>query len=425
MRFDARGMGGWVQGARRSPTALLGLLSLTAGLVSYGSNVIFSRLLSPTGFGDLVALLALAVMLAVPAGAAQTVVAQRVARLSEAGNVSGLRYYLRHALAHITVVAVVVGVVYLAFIPLVAEGFALSAWGPAAALAPLLTASFIYSIVGGALQGREQFVLLGVAGLAIVVARVGFGVPWAWAGGGAGGAIGGQAIGMFVVVIVALWLMRPLIAGRGLGAATTGAKRLPTLHAVSTSLGFIAFATLSSLDVILAKLFLDPVEAGLYAALSILAKVIIFLPSAIAQIVVPRAARAEASPVARQAVLRRAAWPIAVVTVAIAVPLIVAPTFWIKTVFGVAYASASNGVLPSALAGVFLSFLILILMYSVAIRDGRWPLVLGAGIVVQAVGISLFHGSVAQVAWVQAAATGLALVLSETAFHPIVIRRMR
>ena len=414
-----------MRGALRGPTVSLGLLSLAAGLVSYGSNVIFSRLLSPTGFGDLVALLALAVVVAVPAGAAQTVVAQRVARLSEAGDRSRLRYYLRHALAHITVVAVVVGVVYLAFIPLVVEGFSLSAWGPAAALAPLLTASFIYAIVGGLLQGREQFVLLGVAGLAVMVARVGFGVPWAWAGGGAGGAIAGQAIGMLVVVVVALWLMRALIAGRGQGAATSGVKRLPTLHAVTASMGFIAFAMLSSLDVIFAKIFLDPVDAGLYAALSVLAKVIIFLPSAISQIVVPRAARADAAPAARQAVLRRAAWPIGLVTVTLAVPLIAAPEFWLRVVFGGAYASASNGVLPSVLAGVFLSFLILILMYSVAIRDRRWAIVLGAGIAVQAVGIPLFHGSVVQVAWVQAAATGLALLLSEVAFHPIVIRRMR
>ena len=68
--------------------ALIAMVVLTsaANVVNYASNLIFSRLLEPVGFGDLTALLALSVVLTVPLGAAQTVIAERVAVAHAAGD---------------------------------------------------------------------------------------------------------------------------------------------------------------------------------------------------------------------------------------------------------------------------------------------------------------------------------------------------
>ena len=55
------------------------LLTLLASATNYASNLIFSRVLEPASYGDLTALLALLVVITVPTGAAQTVIAERVA----------------------------------------------------------------------------------------------------------------------------------------------------------------------------------------------------------------------------------------------------------------------------------------------------------------------------------------------------------
>ena len=47
-------------------------LTLLASVTNYGSNLIFGRLLTPASFGDLTALLALALIAATPTIAAQT-----------------------------------------------------------------------------------------------------------------------------------------------------------------------------------------------------------------------------------------------------------------------------------------------------------------------------------------------------------------
>jgi hypothetical protein len=78
---SARRLGGRLSRA----TTVMVLLTLCASVVNYGSNLAFSRLLSPASYGDLTALIAFTVIAAVPTAAAQTVVAERVAVLLSEG----------------------------------------------------------------------------------------------------------------------------------------------------------------------------------------------------------------------------------------------------------------------------------------------------------------------------------------------------
>src|SRR3954454_18825779 len=87
-------------------------LTLVASVLNYLSNVVFSRVLDPVGFGELTSLLALAVILAVPTGAAQTVIAERVAVHEAAGRRDIVRYLVRHSLAHVLMISVVVTAIY-------------------------------------------------------------------------------------------------------------------------------------------------------------------------------------------------------------------------------------------------------------------------------------------------------------------------
>lgn len=418
-------MAGKIRAAVASKPGILGLAVLTAlsSLVTYAGTLLLSRLLEPAGFGDLTALLALALIIANPAVAAQTVVASRVAHWRSEGGDERLSIFIRHALAHMMMVATLITLVYAACIPLVVSVFQLGAAGPAIALTPLVWLSFIFAVIAGVLQGSERFALLGLFTLMVTVARFGAGVAWAAAGGGAGGAIGGQAIGLAVVILVALVLMRPLIALRGSGAASAGLRRVPDVRTLSASVGFVAIAVLSSLDLVLAKGFLSPEEAGLYAALTVVGKGILFLPIALSQVVVPPAVRSQHSPAGRLGVLRRNAIPITISCAVIGIPLVVAPSFWMGFIFGSAYSAAGPGVLPIVVAASAMSLLFLVLTFTVAISEIRWAYLLVIGIVLQVIGIWIFHDSPAEVAWVQAVVLLVLLVLNEAGPHPLVRRK--
>jgi O-antigen/teichoic acid export membrane protein len=396
------------------------LLTLFASATNYASNIIFSRLLSPASYGDLTALIAFSVIAAVPTGAAQTVVAERVAVLLAQGERDRVRYLIRHAVAHVAAIAVILGIVYTACIPLVKAALGLQAIGPALALAPLLVLSFFIPVAYGVLQGMERFVALGLLMLAIAGSRIVIGVPWTLlAGGGAGGPLIGQAVGSLLGLIATAWLIREYVQRRGTGAATSGLRRIPDRRTLAAGGAFIAFALISNLDVLLAKLLLAPRAAGLYAALATVEKIVIFLPGAIAVVMVPSAAKARHAEGSAARVLRIAALLVGLTTMLVAVPAAIAPHFVLQTMFGQKYVAAAAGVLPIVCAGAGLALLYLLVVYTVAIQDRRWVWLLAGGVGLQVISISLLHSSPVQIATVQASVIAAVLIVNELIFHPV------
>jgi O-antigen/teichoic acid export membrane protein len=402
-----------------SATGIMVMLTLVASALNYASNIIFGRLLSPASYGDLTALLALLVIVTVPTGAAQTIIAERIAAYRAAGDEHTVRYLIRHSAAHIAVVSVVVGAVFAAAVPLVQDVLDLQAPGPAIALVGLIGVSFFYPFVLGVLQGLDRFVAVGLVMLGVAVGRIAFGVPWVLAGGGSGGAIAGQALGVTAAVLISLYALRGYHLERGTGAATAGVTRKPDARAAAASAAFIGFALISNLDVVLAKAFLDADGAGRYAALVTVEKMILFLPGAVALVMVPAAARARIEVGSAGHVLRWSALIVAGVTMLVAIPAMIEPERVIETMFGEEYGDAASGVLPIAAAGAALALLNLLVIYTVAIEDHRWVWLLVGGVCLQAGAISAFHDSATEVATAQAAATVFTLVLNELLFHPL------
>ncbi|MGB9184346.1 MAG: oligosaccharide flippase family protein [Solirubrobacteraceae bacterium] len=400
-------------------TSIMVVLTLVASAANYASNIVFSHLLSTAEYGELTALIAITVIAAVPTGAAQTVVAERVAALRARGEDDRLRYLLRYAVAHVVAIAVVVAVVYVACIPLVKSALGLRAIGPAEALAPLLVLSLFVPVASGVLQGLERFAFLGAFALAIACSRIAFGVPWTLAGGGAGGPLFGQALGTLVALVGTAWILRKYFAPRGTGAANAGLRRRPSRRTLAAGTAFTAFALISNLDVVLAKLLMSPHDAGVYAALVTVEKIIIFLPSAIAVVMVPSAAKARLSDQSTARVLRLSAMLVSAATVCVALPAALAPHLVLTVMFGQKYVSAAPGILPIVCAGAGLALLYLLVVYTVTIQDTRWAWLLAGGVACQAGAILALHSSPVQVATVQAGVVIFVLVVNEILFHPI------
>jgi hypothetical protein len=68
--------------------------------------------------------------------------------------------------------------------------------------------------------------------------------------------------------------------------------------------------------------------------------------------------------------------------------------------------------------------LYLLVVYVVAIADRRWGALLAFGVLLQVVGVALFHGSPAEVATVQAVVAVVLLLVNEIRFHSVIRRRI-
>lgn len=248
-----------------------------ANVLSYGLSLAGARLLHPTEYGVLVALLAVTIVASVPALALQAVVAVRVVRAPAADRdlVAARSLGLGLAAGAVLVVAGLLAA------PLLERFLRLSGPGAAMWVAVAVGAITVLGVLQGIAQGRQDFhrlaaILVGYAG-----ARLAGGAAGLLLTGTVTGTLAGVAAGI-VVGATAGWVLtgrpRPARGGWRAGELLVASQALAGLY------------LLTNLDPVLARHYLPAAEAGLYGAGAVLAKAAFFLPQAVVLVLFPRLA---------------------------------------------------------------------------------------------------------------------------------------
>jgi hypothetical protein len=355
---------------RGGGTAVAVALAAANGL-GYLLTLVASRRLGPVGYGALAALLGVVLIGNVLALALQAVVARRTVVAAAQPDVgpgsTGAAWSGRLTLAA-AFIAVVVGL--LASAPLT-RLLHLDSPIPAVLLAVTLGPLTLIGGQLGVLQGTERFHPLAQLYLVAAVGKVGGGVVGVLLTDSVTGTMAGTTAGAaFAAVVGAILVARSQPASvapddrdRSIPA---GAAR-ETLRA-TYSLG--ALFALANLDVVLARHFLEPRQAGLYAVGAVLAKGAFWFPSFVPVIAMPGLA----DPSRRR---RTAALSLATVTAAGL--LVIAATavlgeFAVRLVGGGAYVSLADRAWLFATTGAMLAVVQLLLYSRLAGEDRRAPL---------------------------------------------------
>lgn len=380
----------------RRQALLVTAASLGTNVSSYVFTVIAARLLVPSAFGELSALMAVLVVGVVPALSMQTGVALRVAALGpgsgrrERGGAVGLGLGLGAAVAALVLLAV----------PVLTPVLHLS--GPAGVLM-LPIALLAYPVLGslnGLLQGRQRFGALALVMGLDASLRVGGAITGLVVGRTPAAALAGLATGVVLATTAAY-----LVVGRPRPARPSGLLLRRVGHAGYATVGLV---TLVNLDVILARTVLSGHESGVYAVGAVFAKITYWLPQAVAIVLLPRLAHGAG----RRATL--AGGLLAVVCVDAPVVLVGAlfGSDLLPLVGGADYRGESAPLWLFALTGTLLAVGQLLLFSRLAARDVRSIVAVWLGVAAE---IALVHwwlgGSVVAVATAAASVAGF-LVLA-------------
>jgi glycosyltransferase involved in cell wall biosynthesis/O-antigen/teichoic acid export membrane protein len=386
------------------------LLLFVALALLNGSNYLFhvlvSRLLGPSDYGALAALVAVVMVLSIPIGVVQTVVAERVAsvRRSGADEVDAVAAATTKAVVPFAWAA---GAVMLVLFSPALSSFLHIGFLSAALLAPYLALSIVVAVPLGVLQGRLRFTALAGVIFAGVAVRVGAGVGLVELGLGVPGAVLGTVLSSATMLVLGLRLMR--IDSRAWLAAKRTLAHVRGQFAC-TLLGLTGFWLFAEVDVVLARHYLQGNEAGYYSSAGVLARSLLFLPAAVSVVAFPRfvAARQDRDTSARWLRLALAA---PAVLVALALPVLIGLREPIVSLaFGQSYLPAAGPLPVLALAMAVLALVNVLVFFHIAMGS-RAYLFTFAAIVVETIAIALFHGSGAEIAWVVfAVSAGLALV---------------
>lgn len=386
-------------------TLLLGVASVVGNALSYGFSLVLSRALGPADFGALGALLGLSVVVAVPAAGLQTQVARLVAI---APHSPAIRRGYR--LGWVVGSALALGMAALA-LPLSA---ALRLDG---ALAVVLLGAGLVPVIAigarqGVLLGRGAFTLLAVVAVAVPGLRLLSALVAAGTGMGVSGALGLQSVASWLGLVVVIAVVRALPPGDQRQEA--GVPGLSPSGLLAASAGLLGLFVLANADVLLARVFLNDIESGIYAVGAIGTKVVFWGSQFVALAVFPRVARGGRS----LDLVLRAAGLVALIGAAGALaslPL-AAPT--IRLLVGPDYDAVAAVAPWFVVLGTMLALVQLFTYAAVAADRHRFSMLMWATVVVQVALIGLVtHGSIGQIVGTSIAATGQLAVAGAVALR--------
>lgn len=313
--------------------AVLGLAMGLSNLIGYLMVLVLTRSLGPEDFGGYTALSTYGVLLAIPAGAFQVVIARRISARDETGRTSGVRLALVLGLVAFAVTA--------ALSPVLATTFHVdSAWS-AVALGAMLPPMMLTGCFQGILLGRHRMGRLSSLYMTNAVTRLLAAVVAAWLD--------------FSVLQVFLAMLAAGVVTSAVGAqlCADDVRALPGTadglagEMIRSNSTLAAFVALTNVDVLLARHFLTQHESGGYALASTFGRALYWGTQFIALIIVPRMHGANAS----RTLLRAGALVVLIGGLGVGV-IALSPEFWITAAGGAEFTSYGHLALICVVLGI-------------------------------------------------------------------------
>jgi len=292
---NAEGMGG--------PALIMLIATVGGGGCNFLYQVVMQNLV-PTEFSEINTLLAILYIFAVPAGAVQNVLTRYSAKYHAQGREGCIAWMLRRTLVLVLILGSVatVGLIAVLNVPGVRAALMLTSTLPIVLTGLAVLLSLFTPIGTGPLQGLQRFSLYGIGYGGNYLLKLVVGVGLVVLGLEVTGAIGGALVGIAFGAGFSMLAVRGHLTSRGERGESAEIWRftLPSM------MGALGFTILTNVDVILAALLLEKDPANYYTAASMLAKIILFLPSAMAAVMFPKIANLHAQRQETWAVLKTA-----------------------------------------------------------------------------------------------------------------------
>jgi O-antigen/teichoic acid export membrane protein len=372
-------------------TASLFLLDGLANAIDFAFHFWMGRVLIPSDFAVLQTLNSIALVYVTASGVFQPVVSRFVAEARGRGENESIPAIFQTFLRAAFWLGLVSAILVLLLSNLIAQLLNLPIWTIQLSAA-LIFLSTLRPIAAGILQGQENFIAFGVTRLALSLGRIILVFLLIQAGLGLRAAILALPFGWFVSVLCAFLLVgrSPWTKSRaGVQDFLNKGWRL-SFYAL---LAYIAYMSLTSLDLVWVNQNLNGESAGAYASLVLLRRVIALLPGVAVTVMFPRIAKTLAEGRLPDRLLIKTAALILMISGALSFLYFIFDDQLIAIIFGKGYRAASPllGWMGIAMIGVSLSSIWL--NYYLAEKPRNFVILLGIAVALEWLLLNLFPPS--------------------------------
>jgi O-antigen/teichoic acid export membrane protein len=254
------------------------------------------RNLSLVEYGHLNTLVALFTVVSIPAGTVQTTVTRFFSSFKVQNQYHQAIELLRHFLLLMSIIAVFFFLLVIFTSSQIASFLQISSRGSIILFGLCLIFAMVNPVPWGGLQGLQKFGLLTLNLVINGGLKFALGALFVFLGFGLLGAIGAIALSYFVTTFLSLFIVGVSLlrareaAGQAEFPKDSNSSSFSEVYHYFFFVGsvLLCFMILTNIDLIFAKHFFTPVEAGYYSVAQMAGKIILFLPLPIIMVMFPK-----------------------------------------------------------------------------------------------------------------------------------------
>lgn len=365
--------------------------SMGANVINYLYHLLMGRSLGPVNYGVLASLYSIIYLVdIVPISCSVAI----VKFISSSKNHSEAYSIYSSLKRFILLFSVIISSILLFLSPIIAKFLNISNFWMVALVSIILFFTMLILVNQAVLQGLLKFTGSVIPNFISSVAKLAIGLFLIFLGFSVLGAMWGVAIASILSYAYSVWYINRVFPKR----KTSEFKLKPFFkYSLPVLVQALAFTSIFTIDVILVKHFLAPFEAGIYAAISTLGKIIFFATSPIAATMFPivsgRATRGE-----KYVKVSLASFAVTALIASIIVLFYwLFPNIAIGVLYGKAYLSASIELVWMGLFILFYTLSSLLVNFSLSL--GKIKIVVFPAVIalIQIPALWFFHGGIRQV----------------------------
>lgn len=268
------------------------ITSILTGALGYIYQIIIAKILSPSEFGLLSALLAIWGVALVPLAAYSLLLTRNIAGFYARSNTAAVTSLYWKGWQQLSIASIIFCVFFAIVAPFLQTYLKAPSLLPILFLGLLMFVTILTPVNGSLLQGVLNFRWIALNGLIGQSGKLIFGSVFIYFGYSVAGALGGIIITILITFILNIGVIKKYLTKLDSNVNISWDDSVNTIMPIF--IANLAFATMTQLDMILVKTYFSAEEAGSYAVASVFGKTVMYLPGAMVLAIFPMVVRNDA-----------------------------------------------------------------------------------------------------------------------------------
>jgi len=393
--------------------------SLLVSIGNYIYQFLMARMLMVEVYGELQSLLAIFAIIGIPTSAILTVLVKYTADFKAKEWLNKIYTLFLFFTKRISISAIIFFIIFVILSGYVAGFLNLTSVLPLVILGIGFSLSFLDSINAGILRGLQKFKELSAISIISVFLKILFAILLVKLGFAINGAIGAFVLAALIGYLISFYPLKFLFRKQKEKIETK--EIFQYSFPVFFTLLFITL--LYNVDIILVKHFFSAQIAGEYGALAILGHIIFFMTGPIVGVMFPMAAVAHSNHTDPTGVFKKTIFLVSLIGLAILFFYFFFADFIIKILIGSKFLSINKFLGWFGLSMFFYSLVSLFSSYFLSVEKIKCTYLVGAGVLLQIILISIFHNNLWQIIWTMNGVMVFILALLSFYYFKIIIKK--